>query len=104
MKAMTLRLPDELYDALKSQAGKSHRSLHGQILGALEYYVRARAFTAPPLDPTSPSLDESGLTEAQKRLVDAAQRPVLVCTCSPGERAEGVGKGKHNRWCPMRGK
>ena len=40
MKRFSLRLPDDLHEALQSAAQKEYRSLHNQILIILEDYIR----------------------------------------------------------------
>ena len=40
MKRFSLRLPDDLHEALQSAAHKEYRSLHNQILIILEDYIR----------------------------------------------------------------
>ena len=40
VKKYSLRLPDELHKALKESAKRNHRSLHGEMLRALEFYLR----------------------------------------------------------------
>ena len=39
MKQLTLRLPNELHQALKELADKEQRSLHAQIIYILEKYL-----------------------------------------------------------------
>lgn len=36
----SLRLPEELHDALTKTAAQNHRSLHGEMLRAFEYYLK----------------------------------------------------------------
>lgn len=40
MKRMTVRMKDELAEKLEASADKNERSLHGEIITALEEYVR----------------------------------------------------------------
>ena len=40
MKRFTLRLPDDLHEALRYNAQREHRSLHNQILMTLEIYAQ----------------------------------------------------------------
>jgi len=49
MKTLTLRLPDALHEALRRLAQQQHRSLHAQILVALEHALTDTL--DPPADP-----------------------------------------------------
>jgi CRISPR/Cas system-associated protein Cas10 (large subunit of type III CRISPR-Cas system) len=40
MKNTTVRIPDEVQEALTLSAGRNYRSLHGEILEALRKYAR----------------------------------------------------------------
>ena len=40
MKTTNLRIPDNLHRALKESAETNHRSLNGEILRAIEFYLR----------------------------------------------------------------
>jgi len=43
MKKITIRIPDEqehLHDTLNKSAEKNHRSLNGEILRAIEFYLK----------------------------------------------------------------
>jgi hypothetical protein len=40
MKYASLRLPDELHSVLEKTAAQNHRSLHGEMLRAFEYYLK----------------------------------------------------------------
>jgi hypothetical protein len=142
MKPMTLRLPDDLYQALVFQAGKSRRSLNGEIVYQLDLALMGEdgvprdTVVIPPSHPPetkmiSPPLDAEGIPVGSKKgkvtwqhvtsgrnrgfavgvpgseesperaeFLRGATVTLLSCTCGAGERA----KGKHSRWCPMRGK
>lgn len=39
MKRITLRLPDDLHDAINEMADRKNRSLNAQIVVALQYYL-----------------------------------------------------------------
>lgn len=39
MRAMTLRLPDEVHEALRKEAYESRRSMNGVILEAIQQYL-----------------------------------------------------------------
>lgn len=92
MKAMTLRLPEELAADLRAWGVDHHRSLHSQILSILEDWVlimkvpRVFTYTPPPsiIDPVS-------FTE---RVEDMKDRAHLVVTGSgpPRELLNGVVK------------
>jgi hypothetical protein len=47
MKQISLRLPDDLHAALKAAAAREHRSLHGQIVHALNQSLAQNGKTAP---------------------------------------------------------
>ncbi len=40
MSDVYIRLPDELHKAIKEIGKKNHRSMNGEIVRALEYYVQ----------------------------------------------------------------
>jgi hypothetical protein len=46
MKRFTLRLPDDLHEALQHLAQDEYRSLHSQILTILDEYIRQSEFRA----------------------------------------------------------
>ena len=150
MKAMTLRLPDELAKEIEAEARAAHRSIHAHILWLVEGALRIRAlveawprrevlekmspeefeayqtrliatgladspFDAPFMDrvedmkrrahlKVSPDPTESAKGQPSSTVTEVTNRLVIVdgpvCTCGPGEQA----KGKHNKWCPLRGK
>ncbi|UCD98900.1 MAG: Arc family DNA-binding protein [Chloroflexota bacterium] len=68
MKRFSLRLPEDLHEALQRTAEKEYRSLHNQILAILESYVRQveyqdlqqisglREQSAPPIEGTQDRL------------------------------------------------
>ena len=43
MANLVLRLPDELHEQLRATAQRNHRSLNGEILCALDAYLREQA-------------------------------------------------------------
>ena len=125
MKPMTLRLPDELHLALQGEANRQGRSLHGHIIrvlrGSVTVFVPTQVHTVviPPSHPpetpwplrmpqaVSPPLDaippdaKKGVHERFIEVHTAGDtKRVDVCTCGAGERA----KGRHNKYCPLRGK
>jgi len=115
MKPMTLRLPDDLYDRLKIEATANGRSLHRHIIyrlynvaspleGDTVVIPSAIGGPAPDTSVVSPSTKPrrwaSGKALKVSPTFDPTPHGVDVCTCGPGERA----KGKHNKYCPLRGK
>jgi hypothetical protein len=46
MKRFTLRLPDDLHEALQRSAQKEYRSLHNQILIVLDEHIKQSEFRA----------------------------------------------------------
>lgn len=51
MKFVSLRLPDEIYQAITATAVQNRRSMHAEILRALDYYLKdaPEAHYSPPL-------------------------------------------------------
>jgi len=41
MKTSSLRIPDSLHKAIKQMAEHNHRSLNGEILRAIEFYLNS---------------------------------------------------------------
>ena len=117
MKVMTLRLSDELHTKLKAEAAREGRSLHGLILRLLQEVVgrhdrEDKADDNPllrrgplPLGADTvviPRVEVAVQDNVLRRHADGSPADVLrlECTCGAGEKA----KGKHNRYCPLRGK
>ena len=48
MANLVLRLPDELHEQLRATAQRNHRSLNGEILCALDAYLREQASAPAP--------------------------------------------------------
>ena len=48
MANLVLRLPDELHEQLRATAQRNHRSLNGEILCALDAYMREQASAPAP--------------------------------------------------------
>jgi plasmid stability protein len=100
MKPMTLRLSDELHAKLKAEAAVCGRSLHAHILWLVDPARGIpRRILDPPVTPTptQPIVAVSSPFDLTEGVVYDWQE---VCTCGPGERA----KGRHNKYCPLRGK
>lgn len=49
--AMTLRLPDDLDDALRAAAAEDHRSVHQEVVHAVETYLAQRETDEVKSDP-----------------------------------------------------
>jgi hypothetical protein len=45
MKTTTVRIPDEVQEALALSAGRNYRSMHGEILEALRHYAQGCAIS-----------------------------------------------------------
>lgn len=91
-----IRVTEESYRLLKERATKERRTLSNMV----------EVLLIPTVDdPNPPTSDDNLPTHVDKaaslavRVAMATERHA-VCTCGPGERA----KGKHNKWCPMKGK
>ena len=48
MANLVLRLPDEVHEQLRATAQRNHRSLNGEILCALDAYLREQARAPAP--------------------------------------------------------
>jgi hypothetical protein len=122
MKTIAVRVSDWMWERLQAEAKAQGRSLSAHVLyraGALEHFKQE-----PPATPrnkmsqsatsTTQEKPDTGLqvtvsppfdpTARHERFIAAHEAGettrVDVCTCGPGEKA----KGKHNKYCPMRGK
>lgn len=63
MKRFSLRLPDNLHEALRFSAQREHRSLHNQILVILESYAQQVEFRAAEV-PAAPAELAEGTSSA----------------------------------------
>jgi len=85
---LTLRLPDDLYEALKHAAQQEHRSLNGQIVAMLSWL--ARPLGAPtPEPPDTHQADTTPPVEMyEKRLLVAQPTKVPTeTTVTPSEES-----------------
>ena len=92
MKPMTLRLPDELAEVIERGARHERRSIHAHILWLLEGATTLQV----PDNVQELVVNIPPQVSSEMKVIQGGN----LCTCGPGEKA----KGKHNRWCPMRGK
>jgi hypothetical protein len=96
-----IRVSEEAYRLLKERAKRERRTLSNMVEVLLTPCVLEEGVavvgTVPTLVHRMPTPDDNLPTR-----VDSPPTSALSsgCTCGPGERA----KGKHNKWCPMRGK
>ena len=86
MKRFSLRLPDDLHEALRYSAQREHRSLHNQILMILEIYAQQIEYRVPitrteiveqaldtphPVEePIAPLLIMDGISNQEINLID----------------------------------
>jgi hypothetical protein len=100
-KARTLRLDEELDKSLRLEAAAEGISVHALIVGILSQHVTYEelrvGFPSPPMFKNREEEDGTVRVIPEILPIQEARPP---CTCGPGERA----KGKHSKWCPMRGK
>jgi hypothetical protein len=47
MRQLSLRLPDDLWAALKAYAAREGRSMHSQILVILRHYLEEKGYLKP---------------------------------------------------------
>ena len=70
MKRFSLRLPDDLHEALQRAAQKEYRSLHNQILIILEDYIRQSEYRVIETI--------SGPVEITKDVVEGARGKIMI--------------------------
>jgi predicted transcriptional regulator len=128
MKAMTLRLPDELAKEIEAEARAAHRSIHAHILWLVEGALRIRALVEawprrevlekmspeefeayqtrliatgladPPFDAPKPPTPDDNLPTLVESGAASRGTQRSQCVCP----AEMVRKGKHLRQCTAR--
>jgi hypothetical protein len=80
MKRFTLRLPDNLHEALRFSAEREHRSLHKQILMILERYAQQVEFRTGEMHSVQPEMvvDEVEKVPAVRKPDDESAERLMI--------------------------
>ena len=73
MITTNLRIPDDIHEALKTSAEKNHRSLNGEILNAIEFYLAVSKIARVDERDHAPTVNECrwcGKPEAEHKTTD----------------------------------